>query len=64
MSEAERHFKIAEVFERKANEAAVSDAPWALGNLRTYQNAVSRHLSLAYAAERKEGLTAPNHCCT
>jgi hypothetical protein len=53
MTESERNFKIAAVFERKANEAASSDAPWAMGNLRTYQNMMSKHLMLAYAAEAK-----------
>lgn len=52
MTEAERQFRIAAVFERKADEAAASDAPWALGNLRTYQNMMSKHLALAYAAEK------------
>lgn len=28
--------------ERKADEAAASDKPWALGNLRLYQNMASR----------------------
>lgn len=51
-TEAQRHFGIAAVFERKADEAAASNAPWALGNLRTYQNMMSKHLALAYAAER------------
>lgn len=36
--------------ERKADEAAGSDAPWALGNLRTYQNYASRFWSEYFAA--------------
>lgn len=52
MTEAQKQYRIAAVFERKANEAAASDAPWALKNLHLYQNLMSKHLGLAYAAEQ------------
>jgi len=40
--------------ERKADEAAVSNEPWALGNLRTYQNYASKWWSEHYKAAREE----------
>ena len=39
--------------ERKADEAAESDAPWALRNLRLYQNYASRYWGEHYAELRK-----------
>lgn len=41
--------------ERKADEAAASDAPWAMRNLRLYQNMASKFWGECFAAER-EGL--------
>lgn len=41
--------------ERKANEASASDAPWAMGNLRTYQNMASKFWSEHFTALRDEG---------
>lgn len=35
--------------EQKANEAAASNAPWALGNLRLYQNMASKFWGEHYA---------------
>lgn len=40
--------------ERKADEAAESTAPWALGNLRLYQNLASRFWRDHFAAVREE----------
>lgn len=37
--------------EKKANEAAASDAPWALKNLRLYQNLMVRYMADLAAAE-------------
>lgn len=42
MTEAERYYKMALWAENKANIAASSDKPWAMGNLRVYQNLASR----------------------
>lgn len=39
--------------ERKANEAAASDDPWWLGNLRTYQNMASKFWGEHYRAMRE-----------
>lgn len=54
MKESEKFHRMAEWAERKADEAAASDAPWAMGNLRTYQNYMSKFLGMAYAAEKQE----------
>lgn len=40
--------------ERKADEASTSDAPWALRNLRLYQNLASKWWGEHYAALRRE----------
>jgi len=40
--------------ERKADEAAESDKPWALRNLRLYQNHASRFWGEHFAAVRAE----------
>lgn len=40
--------------ERKADEAAASDKPWALRNLRLYQNMASKFWSECFTAERSE----------
>jgi hypothetical protein len=42
--------------EHKADEAAASEAPWAMGNLRTYQNCASKWWSEHYRAKRAEEL--------
>lgn len=42
--------------ERKADEAAASDAPWAMGNLRTYQNCASKWWGEHYRALHAEEL--------
>lgn len=52
-TEAERFTRMAAWAERKADEAAASDAPWALANLRLYQNLMSKWLAAAAAAERR-----------
>lgn len=52
MTTAELAKRKAEWAEAKAEEAARSDALWALGNLRTYQNMASRFWGEHYAAER------------
>lgn len=39
--------------EAKADEAASSDAPWALRNLRLYQNLASKFWGEHFAIERK-----------
>lgn len=38
--------------ERKADEAAASDAPWAMRNLRLYQNFASKWWGEYYELER------------
>lgn len=43
---------MAEWAEAKADEAAASDAPWALGNLRVYQNMASKYWGEHFAAAR------------
>jgi hypothetical protein len=40
--------------ERKADEAAASDAPWAMGNLRLYQNMASKFWHEHYTAVREK----------
>lgn len=55
MRSSEKFRRMADYFERKADEAAASDAPWAMGNLRTYQNYMSKYRGLQYRAERDEG---------
>lgn len=47
---------MAEWAERKADEAAASDAPWWLGNLRTYQNCASKWWAEHYKAAHAEEL--------
>lgn len=47
----------AEWAERKADEAASSDAAWWLGNLRLYQNLASKFWAQYYAAARDCGVT-------
>jgi len=42
--------------ERKADEAAVCDKPWALSNLRFYQNYASLFWSEYFAAARTAGV--------
>jgi hypothetical protein len=42
--------------ERKADEAAASTAPWAMGNLRTYQGLMSQWLGEYHKACRLAGL--------
>lgn len=55
MTPAEKFKGMALIFERKADEAAASDAPWALGNLRVYQNKASEFWGKHFAAARAEG---------
>lgn len=52
MSNADKFKAMALVFERKADEAAASDAPWAMGNLRLYQNKASEFWGKHFAALR------------
>lgn len=47
---------MAEWAERKADEAAASDVPWWLGNLRTYQNCASKWWSEHYKQAHAEEL--------
>lgn len=42
--------RMAEIAEREADKAASSDAPWALQNLRDYQNLMSKWLGEYYKA--------------
>jgi hypothetical protein len=44
--------RLCEWAERKCAEASASDAPWALRNLRYYQNRYSAYLGEYYAACR------------
>ena len=44
----------AEWAERKAGEAAASNYPWAMGNLRTYQNLAFKFWGEHFAAVRAE----------
>ena len=53
MTEAEKSKRMAEWAERKADEAAASDAPWWLGNLRLYQNMASKFWAQHYKAVRE-----------
>lgn len=47
------HYKnAAGIAERKADEAAASPAPWALRNLRVYQNLMCRLLDQRHAVIR------------
>lgn len=46
--------------ERKANEASASDAPWAMGNLRLYQNMASKFWGECFAAERTRDSLNPS----
>lgn len=54
MAAAELALRKAQWAERKADEAAASDQPWALGNLRLYQNMASRYWGEHFAAKRRE----------
>jgi len=54
MTDAEKFERMALIFERKADEAAASNAPWAVGNLRTYQNKASEFWGKHYAAARAD----------
>lgn len=51
---AEHARRMALVFERKANEASASDAPWWKGNLRTYQNHASEWWRSHFAALKEK----------
>lgn len=55
MTESEKYFGMAAWAGRKADKAAASDAPWALGNLRTYQNLMSKWLGEAHRLRAAEG---------
>lgn len=48
--------RMALYFERKANEAAASDVPWAMGNLRIYQSFASEYWRKHYLAAHAEDL--------
>ena len=50
MTESEKKRRMALWAERKADEAAASEAPWALRNLRLYQNYASKFWGEHYAA--------------
>ena len=49
----------AEWAERKADEAAASDKPWALRNLRLYQNLASKFWGEYYKLEREAVAASP-----
>lgn len=49
------------VAERRADEAAASDLPWAIGNLRLYQNLASKFWGEYYAALEGFHMTATYH---
>lgn len=53
MTKAELSKRKALWAERKADEAAASNAPWALGNLRLYQNMASKFWGEHYALTRE-----------
>lgn len=52
--DAKTWLAMAQWAERKADEAAASDAPWALANLRLYQNLMSQWLGEHYRAKHAE----------
>ena len=56
MTDHELSYRKALWAERKADEAAASDEPWALGNLRLYQNMAGKFWSDHYQQLRKAGL--------
>lgn len=53
MTASELKRRMALWAERKADEAAASDAPWALGNLRYYQNMASKLWGEHFKLERE-----------
>lgn len=50
--DAKTWYGMADYAERKANEAAASNEPWAPRNLRLWQNKMSEWLGNALKAER------------
>lgn len=54
MTKAELAYRKALWAEKKADAAAESDKPWALRNLRLYQNLASKFWGEHYAERRKE----------
>lgn len=50
MTKAELALRKVEALRRKCDEAAASNAPWSLGNLRTYQNLMVKALGEYYEA--------------
>lgn len=56
MLESEKWRRMAEWAERKADENAASDEPWAAANVRLYQNAMSEWLRKHYRALHAEEL--------
>jgi hypothetical protein len=54
MTNSERTERKALWAERKADEASASDAPWAMGNLRLYQNLASKYWGEHFAAVHAE----------
>lgn len=52
--DAKTWLAMAEWAERKANEAAASDKPWAMNNLRLYQGKMSEWLGEYYRAKREK----------
>jgi hypothetical protein len=53
MTEAAKFERMALWAEAKADEAAASDVPWALRNLRLYQNKASEFWDKHFEAVRK-----------
>jgi hypothetical protein len=53
MTRLEKANRMVAIYQRKCDEAAASDAPWALGNLRLYSNYLSKAVSEQCAAERE-----------
>lgn len=63
MTEADKFERMALWAERKADEAAESPKPWALRNLRFYQNYASKWWGEHYKAKR-ERLAPKSDCGT
>ena len=54
MTEAEKLKAMALIFERKADACAASSVPWALNNLRLYQNKASEFWGKHFSALKAE----------
>lgn len=54
MTKSEHARRMALIYESKADQAASSNDPWWLGNLRLYQNYAGKWWGIHYAALREE----------